>query len=169
MSFSKFMNQTRQTLEIKMENPVSGTNSVMRPVMQPQVGSQVNNYHSSHLFSIPAFFHGFTAFLFGFVPLHNFLKKEVFYLPYSWDCREICSLGYAVNSVCQWFFHVKYHYHLFSSNDSLMKTFALIFWWFLLYWLGVFLNLLGLRNEFDCGMILFVKTSSNMIFLLFGG
>ncbi|XP_039575068.1 nuclear receptor coactivator 3 isoform X1 [Passer montanus] len=36
----QFMNQTRQTLEIKMENPVSGTNSVMRPVMQPQVGSQ---------------------------------------------------------------------------------------------------------------------------------
>uniref|UniRef100_A0A8D2PF46 histone acetyltransferase n=1 Tax=Zosterops lateralis melanops TaxID=1220523 RepID=A0A8D2PF46_ZOSLA len=36
----QFMNQSRQTLEIKMENPVSGTNSVMRPVMQPQVGSQ---------------------------------------------------------------------------------------------------------------------------------
>nr|XP_031362364.1 nuclear receptor coactivator 3 isoform X4 [Lonchura striata domestica] len=36
----QFMNQTRQTLEIKMENPVSGTNSVMRPVMQTQVGSQ---------------------------------------------------------------------------------------------------------------------------------
>ncbi|KAL2297156.1 hypothetical protein Nmel_015214, partial [Mimus melanotis] len=36
----QFMNQTRQTLEIKMENPISGTNSVMRPVMQPQVGSQ---------------------------------------------------------------------------------------------------------------------------------
>ncbi|XP_063260194.1 nuclear receptor coactivator 3 isoform X2 [Prinia subflava] len=36
----QFMNQTRQTLEIKMENPVSGTNSVMRPVMQPQMGSQ---------------------------------------------------------------------------------------------------------------------------------
>ncbi|XP_056363712.1 nuclear receptor coactivator 3 isoform X2 [Oenanthe melanoleuca] len=36
----QFMNQTRQTIEIKMENPISGTNSVMRPVMQPQVGSQ---------------------------------------------------------------------------------------------------------------------------------
>ncbi|XP_039935805.1 nuclear receptor coactivator 3 isoform X2 [Hirundo rustica] len=35
-----FVNQTHQMLEIKMENPVSGTNSVMRPVMQPQVGSQ---------------------------------------------------------------------------------------------------------------------------------
>lgn len=62
ISFSKFMNQTRQTLEIKMENPISGTNSVMRPVMQPQVGSQVSMYHSSHLFllswlySIPLWF-----------------------------------------------------------------------------------------------------------------
>lgn len=72
MSFSKFMNQSRQTLEIKMENPVSGTNSVMRPVMQPQVGSQVSTYYSSHLFRISTFFHGFRAFLFGFVPLHNF-------------------------------------------------------------------------------------------------
>lgn len=72
------MNQTRQTLEIKMENPVSGTNSVMRPVMQPQVGSQVNNYYSSHLFRIPTFFHRFIAFLFGFVPLHN-LKKRGFF------------------------------------------------------------------------------------------
>lgn len=80
MSFSKFMNQTRQTLEIKMENPVSGTNSVMRPVMQPQVGSHVSNSDSSHLFRISAFFHGFTAFLFGFVPLHNF-QKRVFLPP----------------------------------------------------------------------------------------
>ncbi|RMB95935.1 hypothetical protein DUI87_28050 [Hirundo rustica rustica] len=37
---NQFVNQPRQMLEIKMENPVSGTNSVMRPVMQPQVGSQ---------------------------------------------------------------------------------------------------------------------------------
>ncbi|NXS29523.1 NCOA3 protein, partial [Pomatostomus ruficeps] len=36
----QFINQTRQTLEIKMENPVSGSNPAMRPVMQPQVGSQ---------------------------------------------------------------------------------------------------------------------------------
>lgn len=43
MSFSKFMNQTRQALEMKMENPVSGNTSVMRPVMQPQVGSQVSS------------------------------------------------------------------------------------------------------------------------------
>ncbi|KAM6339670.1 nuclear receptor coactivator 3 isoform 8-T16 [Alca torda] len=37
---NQFMNQTRQALELKMENPVSGNTSVMRPVMQPQVGSQ---------------------------------------------------------------------------------------------------------------------------------
>nr|XP_025962354.1 nuclear receptor coactivator 3 isoform X3 [Dromaius novaehollandiae] len=36
----QFMNQTRQALEMKMENPGSGSTSVMRPVMQPQVGSQ---------------------------------------------------------------------------------------------------------------------------------
>ncbi|NWI67141.1 NCOA3 protein, partial [Todus mexicanus] len=36
----QFMNQTRQALEMKMENPVSANTSVMRPVMQPQVGSQ---------------------------------------------------------------------------------------------------------------------------------
>ncbi|XP_050169514.1 nuclear receptor coactivator 3 isoform X4 [Myiozetetes cayanensis] len=36
----QFMNQTRQTLEMKMESPVSGNSSAMRPVMQPQVGSQ---------------------------------------------------------------------------------------------------------------------------------
>ncbi|XP_059683360.1 nuclear receptor coactivator 3 [Gavia stellata] len=36
----QFMNQTRQALEMKVENPVSGNTSVMRPVMQPQVGSQ---------------------------------------------------------------------------------------------------------------------------------
>ncbi|KAJ7416163.1 hypothetical protein WISP_73258 [Willisornis vidua] len=37
---SQFMNQTRQTLEMKMESPVSGNTSAMRSVMQPQVGSQ---------------------------------------------------------------------------------------------------------------------------------
>ncbi|OXB65821.1 UNVERIFIED_CONTAM: hypothetical protein H355_015257, partial [Colinus virginianus] len=36
----QFMNQTRQALEMKMESPGSGNTSVMRPVMQPQVGSQ---------------------------------------------------------------------------------------------------------------------------------
>ncbi|KAM6339671.1 nuclear receptor coactivator 3 isoform 9-T17 [Alca torda] len=35
---NQFMNQTRQALELKMENPVSGNTSVMRPVMQPQQG-----------------------------------------------------------------------------------------------------------------------------------
>jgi len=49
MSFFKFMNQTRQALEMKMENPVSGNTSVMRPVMQPQVGSQVSDYYTNHL------------------------------------------------------------------------------------------------------------------------
>ncbi|XP_064247573.1 nuclear receptor coactivator 3 isoform X5 [Passer domesticus] len=45
----QFMNQTRQTLEIKMENPVSGTNSVMRPVMQPQVGSQQQGFLNAQM------------------------------------------------------------------------------------------------------------------------
>lgn len=40
------MNQTRQALEMKMENPGSNT-SVMRPVMQPQVASQVSNYYTN--------------------------------------------------------------------------------------------------------------------------
>ncbi|NWH34780.1 NCOA3 protein, partial [Chloropsis hardwickii] len=45
----QFMNQTRQTLEIKMENPVSGTNSVLRPVMQPQVGSQQQGFLNAQM------------------------------------------------------------------------------------------------------------------------
>ncbi|NXD20833.1 NCOA3 protein, partial [Spelaeornis formosus] len=45
----QFMNQTRQTLEIKMENPVSGTNAVMRPVMQPQVGSQQQGFLNAQM------------------------------------------------------------------------------------------------------------------------
>ncbi|XP_077643095.1 nuclear receptor coactivator 3 isoform X4 [Lonchura striata] len=45
----QFMNQTRQTLEIKMENPVSGTNSVMRPVMQTQVGSQQQGFLNAQM------------------------------------------------------------------------------------------------------------------------
>lgn len=124
MSFSKFMNQTRQSLEIKMENPVSGTNSVMRPVMQPQVGSQVSTYCSSHLFRIPTFFHGFTAFLFGFVPLHNFLKRG--FLP-PLLLRLLRDLF--IRSCCKFSmpsFSCKY-YHLFSTNDNLIKTFVLIF------------------------------------------
>uniref|UniRef100_A0A8C3IT90 Nuclear receptor coactivator n=1 Tax=Chrysemys picta bellii TaxID=8478 RepID=A0A8C3IT90_CHRPI len=36
----QFLNQTRQALEMKMENPGTGGAPVMRPVMQPQVGSQ---------------------------------------------------------------------------------------------------------------------------------
>nr|XP_030144432.3 nuclear receptor coactivator 3 isoform X1 [Taeniopygia guttata]XP_030144433.3 nuclear receptor coactivator 3 isoform X1 [Taeniopygia guttata]XP_030144434.3 nuclear receptor coactivator 3 isoform X1 [Taeniopygia guttata]XP_030144435.3 nuclear receptor coactivator 3 isoform X1 [Taeniopygia guttata]XP_030144437.3 nuclear receptor coactivator 3 isoform X1 [Taeniopygia guttata]XP_030144439.3 nuclear receptor coactivator 3 isoform X1 [Taeniopygia guttata]XP_041576154.1 nuclear receptor coactivat len=45
----QFMNQTRQTIEIKMENPVSGTNSVMRPVMQTQVGSQQQGFLNAQM------------------------------------------------------------------------------------------------------------------------
>ncbi|NWZ37586.1 NCOA3 protein, partial [Brachypodius atriceps] len=45
----QFMNQTRQTLEIKMENPGSGTNSVMRPIMQPQVGSQQQGFLNAQM------------------------------------------------------------------------------------------------------------------------
>uniref|UniRef100_A0A8C3ITW0 Nuclear receptor coactivator 3 n=1 Tax=Chrysemys picta bellii TaxID=8478 RepID=A0A8C3ITW0_CHRPI len=37
---NQFLNQTRQALEMKMENPGTGGAPVMRPVMQPQVGSQ---------------------------------------------------------------------------------------------------------------------------------
>ncbi|XP_044296293.1 nuclear receptor coactivator 3 isoform X2 [Varanus komodoensis] len=36
----QFLNQTRQTLDMKMENPSPGSASVMRPVMPPQMGSQ---------------------------------------------------------------------------------------------------------------------------------
>ncbi|XP_054701108.1 nuclear receptor coactivator 3 isoform X2 [Grus americana] len=45
----QFMNQTRQALEMKMENPVSGNTSVMRPVMQPQVGSQQQGFLNAQM------------------------------------------------------------------------------------------------------------------------
>ncbi|XP_009325006.1 PREDICTED: nuclear receptor coactivator 3 [Pygoscelis adeliae] len=45
----QFMNQTRQALEMKMENPVSGNASVMRPVMQPQVGSQQQGFLNAQM------------------------------------------------------------------------------------------------------------------------
>lgn len=37
----QFLNQSRQALEMKMENPTAGGAAVMRPMMQPQVNSQV--------------------------------------------------------------------------------------------------------------------------------
>lgn len=43
--FVKFLNQTRHTLDIKMENPNPGGASVMRPVMLPQMGSQVSHWY----------------------------------------------------------------------------------------------------------------------------
>ncbi|NXE94527.1 NCOA3 protein, partial [Menura novaehollandiae] len=45
----QFMNQARQTLDMKMENPVSGNTSVMRPVMQPQVGSQQQGFLNAQM------------------------------------------------------------------------------------------------------------------------
>ncbi|XP_062361029.1 nuclear receptor coactivator 3 isoform X3 [Cinclus cinclus] len=45
----QFMNQTRQMLEIRMENPISGTSSVMRPVMQPQMGSQQQGFLNAQM------------------------------------------------------------------------------------------------------------------------
>ncbi|NWX87355.1 NCOA3 protein, partial [Nothoprocta pentlandii] len=45
----QFMNQTRQTLEMKMENPGSGNTSVMRPVMQQQVGSQQQGFLNAQM------------------------------------------------------------------------------------------------------------------------
>ncbi|XP_050169513.1 nuclear receptor coactivator 3 isoform X3 [Myiozetetes cayanensis] len=45
----QFMNQTRQTLEMKMESPVSGNSSAMRPVMQPQVGSQQQGFLNAQM------------------------------------------------------------------------------------------------------------------------
>ncbi|XP_064321739.1 nuclear receptor coactivator 3 isoform X4 [Phalacrocorax carbo] len=46
---NQFMNQTRQALEMKMENPVTGNTSVMRPVMQPQVGSQQQGFLNAQM------------------------------------------------------------------------------------------------------------------------
>lgn len=37
----QFLNQSRQALEMKMENPNAGGTAAMRPMMQPQVSSQV--------------------------------------------------------------------------------------------------------------------------------
>lgn len=37
----QFLNQSRQALEMKMENPTAGGAAVMRPMMQPQVNPQV--------------------------------------------------------------------------------------------------------------------------------
>lgn len=37
----QFLNQNRQALEMKMESPSAGGAAVMRPMMQPQVSSQV--------------------------------------------------------------------------------------------------------------------------------
>ncbi|KAI6074115.1 Nuclear receptor coactivator 3 isoform X1 [Aix galericulata] len=45
----QFMNQTRQALEMKMENPGSGNTSVMRPVMQPQVASQQQGFLNAQM------------------------------------------------------------------------------------------------------------------------
>ncbi|XP_021272806.1 nuclear receptor coactivator 3 isoform X5 [Numida meleagris] len=45
----QFMNQTRQALEMKMENPGSSNTSVMRPVMQPQVGSQQQGFLNAQM------------------------------------------------------------------------------------------------------------------------
>lgn len=37
----QFLNQSRQALEMKMDSPTAGSAAVMRPMMQPQVTSQV--------------------------------------------------------------------------------------------------------------------------------
>lgn len=37
----QFLNQSRQALEMKMDSPAAGSAAVMRPMMQPQVTSQV--------------------------------------------------------------------------------------------------------------------------------
>ncbi|KAM6053082.1 nuclear receptor coactivator 3 isoform 3-T7 [Theristicus caerulescens] len=46
---NQFMNQTRQALEMKMENPVGGGTSVMRPVLQAQVGSQQQGFLNAQM------------------------------------------------------------------------------------------------------------------------
>nr|XP_060628138.1 nuclear receptor coactivator 3 isoform X2 [Anolis sagrei ordinatus] len=45
----QFLNQTRQTLDIKMENPNPGNASVMRPVMPPQMGSQQQGFLNAQM------------------------------------------------------------------------------------------------------------------------
>ncbi|XP_034642821.1 nuclear receptor coactivator 3 isoform X4 [Trachemys scripta elegans] len=46
---NQFLNQTRQALEMKMENPGTGGAPVMRPVMQPQVGSQQQGFLNAQM------------------------------------------------------------------------------------------------------------------------
>ncbi|XP_074867959.1 nuclear receptor coactivator 3 isoform X4 [Carettochelys insculpta] len=45
----QFLNQTRQALEMKMENPGTGGAPVMRPVMQPQVGPQQQGFLNAQM------------------------------------------------------------------------------------------------------------------------
>ncbi|KAH0619132.1 hypothetical protein JD844_018824 [Phrynosoma platyrhinos] len=45
----QFLNQTRQTLDMKMENPNPGNASVMRPVMPPQMGSQQQGFLNAQM------------------------------------------------------------------------------------------------------------------------
>lgn len=45
----QFLNQTRHTLDIKMENPNPGGASVMRPVMLPQMGSQQQGFLNAQM------------------------------------------------------------------------------------------------------------------------
>jgi len=77
------MNQTRQALEMKMENPGSSNSSVMRPVMQPQVGSQVSitltisetvNFIWTHLLQVclerGSYFSWYDSIIFSFFLSH---------------------------------------------------------------------------------------------------
>lgn len=81
ISFSKFMNQTRQALEMKMENAGSSNSSVMRPVMQPQVGSQVSKCYTDHFCNSHfctdtsftehgSYFSWYDSIIFSFFPSH---------------------------------------------------------------------------------------------------
>ncbi|XP_060041825.1 nuclear receptor coactivator 3 isoform X3 [Erinaceus europaeus] len=47
----QFLNQSRQALEMKMESPTAGGAAVMRPMMQPQVNSQMVAQRSRELLS----------------------------------------------------------------------------------------------------------------------
>lgn len=48
----QFLNQSRQALEMKMENPTAGGAAMMRPMMQPQVNSQVRIRFSMFSFTV---------------------------------------------------------------------------------------------------------------------
>lgn len=48
----QFLNQSRQALEMKMENPTAGGAAMMRPMMQPQVNSQVRICFSMFSFTV---------------------------------------------------------------------------------------------------------------------